>query len=530
MGRFLCKKYTVFNIVWLLCCPTWAGAALVSAPEVIAEARQPSICQSQPAMSDYLAEELRLLSAQMSHQTFWQRADRLTLFLGEVEKLAYDGLNPHHYLRSTLEGFAARSDNLGLSPCEAQLISYAYLSALHDLHYGRVDPEQQQLVWFADWAQPQKQPGKLARMARLGWADPRAAFAAARPALKKYQELRVANWLAHRSLPESWPLIPAGEALKKGDEGRRVLALRARLRAEGYLEKPRAYAESSVFDLRLSLAVKAFQRANTLNPDGVVGAGTLAQLNLTPAQRLGIIRVNLERFRWLSRLMDERMLLVDITATRVELLENGEVLWSSRVQVGRPERPTPALKSSVMHVTVNPTWTIPPTIMRRDALPRIQADLAYLSDRNIRVFDHQGALLDPVTVDWGNPNALVLRQDPGPRNALGRVAIRFPNPFRVYLHDTPNSGLFERHDRFFSSGCVRVDGAITLTRLLLGKNKAQQRHFDQLRDAGDTTNMHLPRNVALLMFYWTADADQYGNIRWRPDIYQRDQALLELLQ
>src|SRR5690606_18179207 len=120
----------------------------------------------------------------------------------------------------------------------------------------------------------------------------------------------------------------------------------------------------------------------------------------------------------------------------------GETRWSARTQVGRASRPTPTLKSEVTHFTINPTWTVPPTILRNDKLPEIRRDIGYLERNNMRVLDHRGNRLNPYEVDWNNPSGIMLRQDAGPQNALGQVAIRFPNPFSVYLHDTPSQSIF----------------------------------------------------------------------------------------
>ena len=180
---------------------------------------------------------------------------------------------------------------------------------------------------------------------------------------------------------------------------------------------------------------------------------------------------------------------------------------------------------------MNPTWTVPPTILRNDILPAVREDIGYLERKNIRVLDYRGNELDPRTIDWHDPGRIILRQDAGPEAALGRAAIRFPNPFAVYLHDTPNRHLFETSGRFYSSGCVRVEHAVTLAELFFADASPERREeFERALASGKTINVSLPEPLPLLMFYWTAYANEAGVVSFRPDIYDRDRKLINLLE
>ena len=190
-------------------------------------------------------------------------------------------------------------------------------------------------------------------------------------------------------------------------------------------------------------------------------------------------------------------------------------------------RRTPLLASRISRLTLNPTWTVPPTILREDKLPAIREDLGYLERHQISVLDRDGKRLDPQTLDWGNPGVIQLRQAAGIHNPLGRAAVRFANPFSVYLHDTPSQQLFDKAPRAFSSGCVRVETVDTLLAWLLTPDEAET---VQARIAtGKTQEYRIQRPAPLLIAYWTVEASANGALRYAPDIYGLDARLIEAL-
>jgi murein L,D-transpeptidase YcbB/YkuD len=189
------------------------------------------------------------------------------------------------------------------------------------------------------------------------------------------------------------------------------------------------------------------------------------------------------------------------------------------------------LRSQVERLTLDPSWVVPPTILRNDVLPKLRRDPAYLARNHLRVFDAAGRALDASTIRWAQPPAgLIVRQDPGPSGALGVVAFRFSNTHQVYLHDTPHQALFERTPRAFSSGCVRVEHALELARLLL--NEPMQWSEAALQTAteeGVTRSVILDHPVPLWMIYWTVRVHQDGSVSLLPDIYTQDSALRDNL-
>src|SRR5690606_25966105 len=186
------------------------------------------------------------------------------------------------------------------------------------------------------------------------------------------------------------------------------------------------------YDEALEQAVRLFQANQGLQADGIVGPQTLTALSATPAQRRLQVQINLERMRWLNAQRSDYLLLVNVASGQLQLLRGNDTVWQARAQTGRPSRPTPALISRINRITLNPSWTVPPTILREDILPQLRRDLSYLEQRGMQALDPQGKVLDPRELDWNNPRGVILRQPPGPSNPLGQLVFRLPNPFAIY--------------------------------------------------------------------------------------------------
>jgi murein L,D-transpeptidase YcbB/YkuD len=181
-------------------------------------------------------------------------------------------------------------------------------------------------------------------------------------------------------------------------------------------------------------------------------------------------------------------------------------------------------------VELNPTWTVPPTILREDVLPKVRNDPGYLRRENITVLDRDGRRVDPSSVNWSTAGrAYTLRQEPGPANALGRIKLMFPNPHAVYLHDTPATELFERPERTFSSGCIRVEDPLALAELVLDSPAWSRARLEAKIANGTTQRINLPRPVPVLLVYLTAVADSDGTTRFYRDVYDRDPPLLRAM-
>ncbi|QWT21439.1 L,D-transpeptidase family protein [Bacillus sp. NP157] len=460
-----------------------------------------------------------------------QNVDALFAGLASVEG---DGLNPQDYgldaLRATYQAPGFKDASPEQHADFDLLATRAYITALVQLARGKVDPTRLDPVWNIDPLAIDPQQGLAMLETSIDERSVDQAFAMARPQHPLYAQLRdgLARLRASAAAGGEWPPVPDGPSLKPGMKDPRVSSLRARLVAEGYLDQTLAHGQH--YDNPVTDAVKRFQADHGLDTDGAVGADTLAAMNVPLTQRIGQVRANLERARWLLHALPTTFVVVDVAGFKVTFYRDGNPVWKSRVQVGKPYRSTPIFRSDITYVTFNPTWTVPPTILKNDVLPKIRANPAYLANNRIRVLDSAGNTIPASSVNWSNPRGITLRQDAGAGNSLGQVVIRFPNSFAVYLHDTPHRELFAKARRDTSSGCIRVEHPLDLVQLLFNDDQKWNRDAIDARIAdGKTQNVTLPTSVPILLAYWTVDVDEDGRLSFKNDIYDRDSGLLGAL-
>lgn len=471
------------------------------------------------------------------------QADELIDALAAAET---HGLDPHQYRKSLL-GEQVALARARLLPAVAGLVDVellltrAFLDLGEHLLRGRLDPSRVDRDWLIE-----RRRGDLVAVLERALthgtiahsleelAPVQPAYARLREALIRYRRM---------ALDGEWATVESGPRLELGSRDARVAALRRRLATEGDLPPaagtPASPAtvvpepDAELFDQDVLHAVRRFQRRHGLEPDGIVGPRTLDALNVTLAERIRQIQVNLERWRWLPWDFGRRYILVNVSGFAMQVVEEGSPVMDARIVVGMEQRPTPTFTADLSYLVFSPYWNVPRSIAVKDKLPLLRDDAYALHRQRIRIFDREGVEVDPGEVDWSlygrNNFPFRMRQDPGDQNALGRVKFMLPNEHAIYLHDTPTPHLFQRAERTYSSGCIRVENPLQLAEYLL--RDSERWNADAILAAYNGTrerSVSLSEKVPVYLVYWTAWADEEG-VQFRRDIYNRDPRMVDAM-
>jgi murein L,D-transpeptidase YcbB/YkuD len=275
--------------------------------------------------------------------------------------------------------------------------------------------------------------------------------------------------------------------------------------------------------------VSAFQKQHGLLDDGIVGQGTLEAMNISVDEKIDQVRVNMERARWLVNDLIQKRIIVNIANFNAYLFDGDERSYSSKVMVGKTYTKTPVFESTLKYVEINPTWTVPRSIVVNEMLPRIKRDPDYLRNRNMVLLNSQGQVVSLENVDLAGSFPYSIRQGPGPGNALGRVKFIFPNSFSVYLHDTPSRSLFAKSARAFSHGCIRVENPLEWAEILINDPEWDQESINKVVRSGKTTRVFPKEDIRVMIVYFTHLTDLDGTVYFYSDIYDRDQPVLDVL-
>jgi murein L,D-transpeptidase YcbB/YkuD len=447
---------------------------------------------------------------------YWTSADRIRELMDLIQNSADHGLLPADYNIDQLHQVLQRRMARPSAEIEAEadvlltesLLRYGYHRRFGKVKASTLDPD----INFRRETFRQQAPTTTVEQA-LESSSLTDFIQMAAPSGPVYQHLQVRLEL-YRDMKDTggWPTVPDGSTLRVGDNDARVASIRKRLAATGRIAD-HGDLDSTLFDQ--------------------VGQQTIAALNVPIEQRINQIRTSLERLRWVNQEAVDTMVVVNIAGFRAFFFKDGALEWDTRAQVGKHYRQTPVFRGDIAYLEFNPTWTIPPGILRNDTLPAIKRDPNYLASKNIRVIDHKGNFVDPATVNWNkykNSVPYTLRQDPGPKNALGTVKFIFPNKHFVFLHDTPHRELFSQKERNFSSGCIRIQDPLKLAELVMNDPvKYNRSELESIVESRKTQRIHPSPKTPVVIVYLTASVNADGKVRFYKDIYNRDQKVLDAL-
>lgn len=336
-------------------------------------------------------------------------------------------------------------------------------------------------------------------------------------AIKKYAEIVTAG---------GWQPLPNKQELQVGNSGDLVQQLRRRLQISGDLEADTGL--SGTFDYYVEQAVKRFQTRHGLTPTGFVDKTTIMALNVPASSRLRQLRLNLARLQALGASKAPKYILVNIPAAQLEAVENDQVVSRHAGVVGKIERQTPILTSYVAKVSFNPYWTVPPTVLRQDLVPKAREYAKngkdILESYHMTAFDPSGRKVSGRDINWDSEQIYnyMFRQDPWEDNSMGFVKIHFPNKYSVFMHDTPSKSLFGRNFRADSSGCVRVQNVEQLVAWLLRDEGWTMEKVAEIKRTAETLDVAPKKHIPVMLAYITAWATPDGEIQFRRDVYGND--------
>ena len=476
-------------------------------------------------------DRVRVFYENEQYPTIWTQENKLLDNFEQLKRLIadapQDALPPARYHDALINSLKAGEQYDDIIAAEL-LLSDAYLSLAGDLANGLVNPRKTQPEWNAEKVSDEALGEMLAQGIVSG--DLETAVRTINNGNPRYLALK-SQYNALNGTPVA--AEPAASTqplpkftLKQGMSHEAVAILREKLGA------PATDGDGTYFDGALAEAVTAYQQSHGLKADGIVSGKTRNLLNGNKASSGGNasadrLMINMERLRWMPQDMGESYVLVNIPSYYVKMYRGSEEIYASKAVVGQRDRQTPAFTDKLRHIVMSPTWTVPPTIMKKDKINKLRSNPGAFDGSFEAVVG--GRVVRPSAVDWSAPGATGyrLRQKPGARNALGRVKFLFPNKHAIYLHDTPSKSLFGRNDRALSSGCVRLQKPEEFANILLKNTNWSSERIKKAMNQEKEQWVNTPEQTPIYLVYWTTWSDPDGKIQTANDIYGKDSALLQ---
>ncbi|GJM03870.1 MAG: murein L,D-transpeptidase [Rhodomicrobium sp.] len=463
----------------------------------------------------------------------WIRHKRMTSLVEALRNAELEGLSPGSYPTQTLmkaSGLVSHADASGQAVVELYYSAF-FLRFARDLKVGRLLPRKVDPKLY--WQEKAFDAGAAFRIL-AGEQDMGGFIRRFQPQIKEYIGLKriLANY---RQIEKAggWQAVPHGDVINAGDENASIPAIYQRLAVTDGELKDKRGADSRIYDEMLVEAVRRFQKLHGLEPDGVIGKQTVFALNISVRDRIRQIIVTMERWRWKPEQLGAHHILVNLAGYELRRVRNGKTEEVMRVAVGKPYHQSPVFSDKIKYLEFNPYWNVPRSIAVKEELPKLKANPGARAARGFEAVVGDNAV--PLTaIDWGGVTAsnfkFRIRQRPGPKNALGRVKFMFPNKFNVYLHDTPARSLFNRAQRAFSHGCIRLARPLDLAEQLLESLPGWSREkIVGVLNVGERKIVNLAKPVPVHLTYSTVWLDEAGRARFSSDIYGRDARLEQAL-
>jgi len=452
-----------------------------------------------------------------------------------------EGLEPREYHIDAIDALAAKlqvSDQEALLSIRAELdllLSEAFMLYACHMTEGKVDRDSLRLR--RSFGREKRWYAELLERA-VGSQNVGSTLGSLAPAHSWYRTLRdlLGHFQAQAKIGMS-SHVPSGSAIRPGETGRSVFALRNRLLALGDLH-PRSGSTSDEYDSTLVDAVRIFQKRHGYEPSGVADSATIAALNVRPQKRVDQIKATMERWRWMPHALGRKHVIINIPDFKLSVVESGRAVLTMKVVLGLPNWQTPVFSSAMEQVLFNSPWMAPEDIVEKELINYMKADSNYLPSNNMSLWRRSGDSLvriDPRTINWSEmtPEKIdfFLRQEGGPQNIMGQVKFLIPNKYNVYLHDTPYREDFPKNVRMFSHGCIRLEKPLDFAEDILQQFPEWTRARIDTVVAHKTENsIRLRKTIPVHVVYSTIWTANDGSIQLRDDYYGLDRRLSELMR
>ena len=447
-----------------------------------------------------------------------------------IKNIEQEGLNPnlyrYNYLKKNLSNDELNIEDKALTEI---VLSNSYLLLASHFTNGLLSPETYERNWdsikyIIDLDNFLKNVSKENEI--------RASLYSLLPQTENYLKLRK-KLNSYKTIAENGGFqdVDLGRVVDKGMRGYDIKQIKLRLKQTDDFN-----GDINIqFDEQLHRAVINFQKREGLIPDGIVGKDTEIALNKDIDKKLKQITINMERMRWLPQKLGDIYIFVNIADYKLNVVEEQKNVMDMKVIVGKEQRSTPVFSDEINHLVINPAWNLPRSIAVEDKLPIIKENIDYLTNYNYKVLKiSEGKFeeVDPKEIDWEGIDKenfnYYLKQEPGPNNALGRIKFMFPNKYSVYLHDTPQKELFNKTERSFSSGCIRLEDPFKLAEYILKKNDLwEPDKIENILTSQEETKIDLPKEIPIHIIYMTSWVNDKNQLQFRDDIYNRDKRLIE---
>ena len=473
----------------------------------------------------------------IDYHQLWKSKKNRTDAINAILKSKEHGLVPKDYHINEINKLNDNYSNLSpenLAVLDILLTDGIILYAYH-LIEGKLNPEDLSYSWnFIH----NKLPENTAPLLHAAISEERLTeiLYSLEPQDNEYKKLKEQYKINEKIINNGgWNIVNFETSIHPNAENEEIPQLRKRLIAEGYLLETDT-SSSKLYDKKLIDAVKHFQKQHGLTADGVIGKHTLKIINISVEEKQKTIVCNLERRRWIDYPFEKPYIKVNIASYRMQFIENYDVVYASKVVVGKTQKQTPMFEDKLEIVVINPTWTLPYSITSTETLRKLKKDPNYLDKHNMNLIDRNGKVINNHGIDWHKYKEghfpYTVRQGAGPSNALGRVKFLFPNKYAIYLHDTPSKYLFSKDERDFSHGCIRLQNPLNFAEFLLKRENATKWNKDviaKIVKTEKTKNISLRHKYPILLMYQTAGTTQNDEIFYYADIYKRDAKVYELL-